>query len=218
MTRWSSNADAAVDDRPSEPRGLSMNWDWQDLGNQASRPDFDNGVPGGGSEIDRLLEVDEAFQRGLKEGEAAGLERALRELNPTRQAAEQAANQLTVLWEELTGRTEENVMALALVVARRILEKELRAAPELVGELVEKALTHFPLDQKIKVRLNPADLTFLSGEGPNRPPVETAGREVRWIPDDTVSRGGCLVEGPEHVVDGRLDTALERIYRTVFDD
>lgn len=195
-----------------------MSWDWQDLGMQASRPDLENGVPAGGSEIDRQLEIEEAYQRGLKEGEAAGLERALRELNPTRQAAEQAASQLTVLWEELTGRTEENVMALALVVARRILEKELKTSPETVARLVEKALTHFPLDQKIRVRLNPADLTFLSGEGQSGPPVETAGREVRWIPDGTVSRGGCLVEGPEHVVDGRLDTALERIYRTVFDD
>jgi flagellar biosynthesis/type III secretory pathway protein FliH len=218
MTRWSSDADVVLEDRSFGARGLSMNWDWQDLGTQASRPDLEAGVPVGGSEIDRELEIDEAYQRGFKEGEAAGLERALRELNPTRQAAEQAASQLTVLWEELTGRTEENVMALALVVARRILERELKSSPEMVAKLVEKALTHFPLDQKIKVRLNPADLAFLSGEGQSGPPVETSGREVRWIPDGTVSRGGCLVEGPEHVVDGRLDTALERIYRTVFDD
>ena len=35
------------------------------------------------------------------------------------------------------------------------------------------------------------------------------------IPDETVSRGGCVVEGPERIVDGRVEGALERIYRTV---
>jgi flagellar biosynthesis/type III secretory pathway protein FliH len=195
-----------------------MNWDWKDLGSRASQPGLSEEILAGDPEMGREAELDEAYQRGLRDGEAKGLKKALRELDPSRQAAEQVASQLAVLHEELTGRTEENLLALALAVARQILEREVQIAPEAVANLVSSALSHFPLDQKIKVRLNPSDLTFLSGEGADGPEVETVGREVRWIPDDTVSRGGCLVEGPEHVVDGRLDSALERIYRTVFHD
>jgi flagellar biosynthesis/type III secretory pathway protein FliH len=195
-----------------------MNWDWQDLGSEASRVGAHLENPRVSPGVQKENELQEAFQRGFREGEASGLDRALRELDPSRQAAEKAANQLTVLREELKGQTQENILALALVVARRVLEKELRTQPGVVAELVEKALTQFPLDQKIRVRLNPADLKFLSEEGPNRPAVDAAGREVRWTPDESVAPGGCIVEGPEHVVDGRLDTALERIYRTVFHD
>jgi flagellar biosynthesis/type III secretory pathway protein FliH len=28
-----------------------------------------------------------------------------------------------------------------------------------------------------------------------------------------VERGGCVIEGRDRIVDGRVDTALERIYR-----
>jgi len=195
-----------------------MTWDWQDLGARASRTGLHRGGRLEAPEIRREAELEEAYKRGFQEGEASGLERALRELDPSRQAAEKAASQLAVLHEELTNHTHENIMALALIVARKVLEKEIRAAPEAVSDLVEKALVHFPLDQKVKVRLNPDDLTFLAGESTDGTPAETPGREVRWIPDDAVTAGGCIVEGPEHVVDGRLDTALERLYRTVFHD
>ena len=195
-----------------------VNWDWKDLAASASKTGLRGGqslqTPG----AQREAELEAAYQQGFRDGEASGLERALRELDPSRQAAEKAASQLSVLREELKTHTQENILALALIVARRVMEREIQAAPGTVAELVEKALAHSPLDQKIRVRLNPADLTFISGEGPNQQPAETVGREVRWTPDDTVAPGGCIVEGPEHVVDGRLDTALERIYRTVFHD
>jgi flagellar biosynthesis/type III secretory pathway protein FliH len=45
-----------------------------------------------------------------------------------------------------------------------------------------------------------------------------AGRSVRWISDPEIRPGGCLVESRERLVDGRVDTALERIYRTIIED
>jgi flagellar biosynthesis/type III secretory pathway protein FliH len=218
MTWWSNDAGPTVCPEPTKGRGASMSWDWQDLGSRVPRAGFEDGGLAEDPAVDREKELEEAYSRGFREGEAAGLERALRELDPSRQAAERAASQLNILREELTGQTQENVMALALAVARQVMQREVQTTPGAVAELVEKALTHFPLDQKIRIRLHPADLVFISGEGTDAPPVEAGPREVRWIPDDSVSRGGCLVEGPEHVVDGRLDTALERIYRTVFHD
>ena len=29
------------------------------------------------------------------------------------------------------------------------------------------------------------------------------------------TRGGCLVEGRERIIDGRVDTSLERAYRSI---
>jgi flagellar biosynthesis/type III secretory pathway protein FliH len=39
--------------------------------------------------------------------------------------------------------------------------------------------------------------------------------EILWQADAHVVRGGCLVEGRERVLDGRIDTALERVYRSL---
>ncbi len=195
-----------------------MSWDWQDLGNQAVANGKDGLLTAEGMEAQHETALEEAFQEGFRTGEAAGLERALRELDPSRQAAEKAASQLSTLREELNSQNQENILALAMAVAKKVMEGEIQAKPGYVAEMVEKALSHFPLDQKIRVRLNPSDLKLFTGKTGENAPVESGGREVRWTPDDSVAQGGCIVEGPEHVVDGRLDSALERIYRTVFND
>ena len=41
----------------------------------------------------------------------------------------------------------------------------------------------------------------------------TGDREARWLPDASIAPGGCVVEGRERIIDGRIDTALERVYR-----
>jgi flagellar biosynthesis/type III secretory pathway protein FliH len=40
-------------------------------------------------------------------------------------------------------------------------------------------------------------------------------REVRISSDPNVMRGGALIEGRERIVDGRVDTALERVFRAI---
>jgi flagellar biosynthesis/type III secretory pathway protein FliH len=46
---------------------------------------------------------------------------------------------------------------------------------------------------------------------------DSAGRmqDVRWVADPHIVRGGCLVEGRERIIDGRVDTSLERAYRSI---
>ena len=41
----------------------------------------------------------------------------------------------------------------------------------------------------------------------------TGSRDASWLADPRLARGGCLVEGRDRIVDGRVDTALERAYQ-----
>lgn len=112
-----------------------------------------------------------------------------------------------------TANAEENLAALAVVVAQHIVEREVTIDPTIVRDLVRRALAEFPLDQVIIVRLHPDDITTCGG----MLTPDAAGRmqDVRWIADPTLHRGGCLVEGRERVIDGRVDTSLERAYRSI---
>jgi flagellar biosynthesis/type III secretory pathway protein FliH len=109
----------------------------------------------------------------------------------------------------------ENISALALAVARHIIGREVRAEPAVVAELVKRALAEFPIDQPLRVRVNPHDLSLLSRPAPDATaPVAIApNRDVRWMADSRIQPGGCVVEGRERIIDGRVDTALERLYR-----
>lgn len=105
---------------------------------------------------------------------------------------------------------EENIAALAVMVARHIVQREVHADPSFVSELVERAMAQYPLDQEITIRINPEDLVAC------RTSIDDHGRrELRWISDASILRGGCLMEGRERIIDGRVDTALERAYRSL---
>lgn len=108
---------------------------------------------------------------------------------------------------------EENLAVLAVAVARQLIAREVEADASIVSTLVQNALAQFPLDQAVTIRLHPDDVDSCNAllqatEGTRYP-------EIRWLPDLHVHRGGCLVEGRERIIDGRVDTALERIYRAI---
>lgn len=191
-----------------------MNWTWQDLASDTRR----NGSREPSPEVmeaQRERELEKAYERGFNDGVAVGRSQAIRELQPNLQASVRVVEEVEDFKETLLGQMEENLTALALAVARQLMEREVHAEPEVVANLVRKALSHFPLDQKLRIRLHPADLSGMSREQSGGQAPVAGGREVRWIPDETIARGGCMVEGPERIVDGRVETALERIYRTV---
>ncbi len=159
--------------------------------------------------------VGEAFERGLEEGRLAGEIAERARLRTAVKAAAEALDEIRESEVRWTGAIEENICALAVAVARHVIGRELKEEAGPVLELVRAALVEFPIDQPIRIRLNPADLLAIrqlddAGE-PGDPLAQD--RDARWIADSHVAPGGCVVEGRERIVDGRVDTALERIYR-----
>ena len=213
---WSWN-DPGVDVfEPGREEGRSMNWTWQDLASETDRG-TSNSLSPEVLEAQRARELEEVYEQGFSEGLSAGRRQTMKELQPNLQASVNVVAEVEDFKTALLEQMEENLTALALAVARQLMEREVRTEPEVVANLVRKALSHFPLDQKLRIRLHPADLSGISREQSGGQAPVAGGREVRWIPDEAIARGGCMVEGPERIVDGRVEAALERIYRTVND-
>jgi flagellar biosynthesis/type III secretory pathway protein FliH len=162
----------------------------------------------------------DAFARGRAEGyaagEAAGKARghadALATLAAPQAALRAAVEQLTAAEQRWLALLAENVCALAVGVARHVLDRELTTDPSLVATLAQRAIDEFPLDQALVLRLHPDDVAAVQAA---LPPAALGTRELRLAADAHVARGGCLIEGRERIVDGRVDTALERIFRTI---
>jgi flagellar assembly protein FliH len=154
----------------------------------------------------------EAYDRGYEEGRLAG-ERAERaRLRSAFDAANDALCTLTANQSEWAAAFEDNVCALATAIARNLMERELRADPMLLRALVKRATIEFGVAEPVRVRVNPTDLSALSIAADMHGVAEPLGH---WTPDATIAPGGCVVEGQERIVDGRVDTALERLYRRV---
>lgn len=167
------------------------------------------------AEAERDRMVAEAYAQGFEEGRVEGEAAEGARLAGAVRGAEAALDEIRAGEMRWTGTIEENVCALAVAVARQVLERELHTGPEDVVALVRRALAEFPVDQPLRIRVNPADLASIAAlrDEEGKPVAVTGGREAAWMADPQVGRGGCLVEGRERIVDGRVDAALERLYR-----
>lgn len=164
-------------------------------------------------------ELEEAWQRGYEEG----LRQARAEMGAQLQSALATLEEVVArvrsgerTWLETL---QDNLCALATAIARHVIGRELKGDAHAVAELVRRALSLFPMQEALRVRLHPADLstlTLASTEDGASIPV-APGREIQWVADSEIQPGGCLVEGRHRVVDGRVDHALERIYQKLAD-
>lgn len=159
--------------------------------------------------------AERAYQRGVAEGRAQAEAEAAARLESTAAALQDAAAQVRENERKFTGQLEENLAAVAVAIARHIIGREVNTDPAAVAVLVRRAVAEFPMDQPLRIRVHPADLALLTtARGPDGEPMALAGgRDVTWLADPRLERGGSIVEGRERIVDGRVDEALERVFR-----
>jgi flagellar biosynthesis/type III secretory pathway protein FliH len=156
--------------------------------------------------------TEDGYARGYEQGFRAG---EFAEAARLRSAIEAVDSALTSIQQEAArwiGNAEENICALAVTVARQVLARELTAEPGLVVKLVQEALKEYPVSERLRVRMNSADLHVVARalEADER---ALGGRTIRWNSDPRLSPGSCVIEGNERIVDGRVDAGLERLYR-----
>ncbi len=164
----------------------------------------------------RQAELDAAYLRGVQEGRDQGEQAERARLRGAMMAAESALDDVRTGEARWLANIEENIAAISIGVAQQVLTREVSISSDVVVDVVSRAVQEFGLDQALSIRVNPGDLeSLMSAErvSGDEPTAITKGREVRWTSDARIEKGGCVVEGRERIVDGRVDTALERLYR-----
>jgi len=166
---------------------------------------------------DRLAALErEAFAKGYEQGERAGLEAGGKRAEAMLRRVAQTLEDLATLRESLIRQTERQVVQLALVIARRIVQREVSLDEEFIAALTHVALDRLGHRAGATVRLHPEDYT-----------VVMAGRGETWngsegpvtvVPDVSVSRGGCVVESELGFIDASLDAQFQEMARAVLGD
>ncbi|TVR54305.1 MAG: hypothetical protein EA421_08940 [Gemmatimonadales bacterium] len=217
MSWWSEGPASRVLNDP----GLVPVWNWEDFGHGGGDGAFqdlaDSSLPlmdGQALEAERETGFRAGYDEGLEAGRTDGEARAEARFRDALDAVKTALTGIEALTEARWEAAEERVLVLALAVARRLLDREIRTDPAEVAQLVRSALSLFPSEVPLKVRLNPEDLSALvqPAEGEVAPPSLGRGGSLRWEADPDLGRGDVYVEAPERILDGRVTTCLERIW------
>lgn len=150
----------------------------------------------------------QGYAQGLDEGRAIGLAQgraeAGRETARLRQIADAFAKEVARADETVA----DEMLNLALDLAKAMLKTALKARPELVLPIVGEAIRYLPsVQQPALLMLNPQDAPLVREHMQDE--LEKAGWRI--VEDAQIGRGGCRIDTASNQVDASAPVRWQRI-------
>jgi flagellar assembly protein FliH len=159
-------------------------------------------VPAGPSpeELQQIREQarNEGYQAGHAEGQEAAREEARR--------LGQAAVKLEQALEGIDQQVADELLALALEIARQVIRREVGARADLILDVVREALAQLP-HQHAAIFLCPADASLLRSYMGDA--LGHAGHRIHE--DPKLAPGDCVLESGGSLLDGTVATRWRRV-------
>ncbi len=160
----------------------------------------------------RLASIErEAFAKGYEQGERAGLEAGSARTEAMLRQLTQTIEELAHLRKAMIRQTEEQMVRLALAMAKRVVRREIALDKDFALAMARVALDRLGERTSTSIRLHPDDFAVAAG----RQVEEWAGAHVSVVSDAAVTRGGCVVESDLGMVDGTIEAQFDEIARAV---
>ncbi|WP_028104779.1 flagellar assembly protein FliH [Pseudoduganella violaceinigra] len=159
---------------------------------------------------------EQARQQGYDEGYKAGQEEGMAQaLDEQRAATEQAVAPVRAIADNFSAALREadqaignEILELALHLAKGLVKTSLRIKPELVLPIVREAIEYLPvLQQPALLILNPDDALVVRDSIAEE--LDKGGWRV--IDDPTIERGGCKVDTASNQIDATVASRWQRL-------
>lgn len=108
------------------------------------------------------------------------------------------------------------VTQLAMMVARRVLGRELQFAPEAVVDMVKKTLGEKARQRReVTLRVHPEDAVHLREHKASLAEVLSRSKDIRIVEDEQVPPHGVIIETEAGTIDAKLETQLQALERAL---
>lgn len=154
---------------------------------------------------------DEAWQKGLAEGIAAGKQE-------TEQRAARYDELLRALarpFDELDESVEKQLVELSIAIVKQLFRREIKTNPTHIIGVVREAIQLLPIaSRSVQVHLHPDDASLV------RDTLSPAESEPAWsiVEDPLISPGGCQVTTENSQVDATAEARLQAVINAALGD
>jgi flagellar assembly protein FliH len=171
-------------------------------------------VPVGISEEVHLQEVQESYEKGFEEGKR----QAERGLANVFKALRDAVEDLVALKESVLRASEEDLLKLAVMIARKVIHQEIATDRLILAKVVSAAVSNASDRDELVIRLNPEDHRLVSAHKHLYLGGCSDERLVELRADDVIAPGECIVDTVMGEIDARTDSQLDEIFRRLLDE
>lgn len=163
--------------------------------------------------------INNAWRKGSTEGNAAGIKEGEKRAKASFDLKlDDIFSRFAIYLDEVESSRRglytavyDDALTIARAVARRILNAELVADPDLAARTVRTALSYIADKNRLRIRVNPVDLPALTGRADLWSSVSERIENVALEPDERITRGGCIVESAGGIADARIETQMSAI-------
>ena len=143
------------------------------------------------------------WEQGLSEGRQAARGELKLQADRLQRIIEQLASPLAQAGQDV----QDELVNLAMAIARQVVVRELNTQPEQIRDVVTQAIAALPAGNRhLRIHLHPEDAHLL---------IENIdvheGGSWKIIEDVSLTRGGCIVDAGATRIDARLETRLQDI-------
>jgi len=157
-------------------------------------------------ELARLRE--ESQRKGFEQGYAEGVAKAREEGMVFVARLESLIQSLATPLEQLSDEVEDELVKLAVAVAKQIVRRELKMEPVQVIGVVKEALSALPVaSQNIKLHLHPEDAKLVA----ETLLANVTERKWELVENPAMQRGGCHIETDIASVDATIESRVAAI-------
>lgn len=169
---------------------------------------------------------DEAKRHGYEEGYAAGMKKADEEIEKRAEAKarqeidrglqsgfqtlDTLSQAITKAKEEWLFRWEAAAIRLCIAMSEKILRAELANRPHLTQEMIREILDVVSSEQRLVVRIHPDDAPYFEQPADAQDERPRFHQVAEFVADPDLNPGDCLVESDQGILDGRIETQLNR--------
>ena len=151
------------------------------------------------------------YDQGVAEGERRAGARDLAARQQTETLFVNAVRRLDDTWTSLYQTVEDDVTALAFSLATRILRETITERQDAVLSLAKAALATVRESGVVTVRTHPSDVPALEAARAELCRDRATALTLHVEGDSSLSRGSCVVQSANRLVDASLDTQLLRL-------
>lgn len=160
------------------------------------------------TEIEQILQQarEEGFAKGKEEGYQAGFKEGQQQPLAEAQRLAQAASKLERALDDLDATVADELLALAVELAREVIRQELSSRPETLLNVVYEALEELP-HQHAVIYLHPEDAALLRSHLGEQ--LAHGGHRIHE--DLDLARGDCVLEAGGTQVDATVAMRWRRV-------
>jgi len=147
----------------------------------------------------------ESYERGLSEGIRKGRELEKNETLQTLQAMSVIVKEMSALKKSTLENLEGEIVQLSLAVAEKVIHLEATTNREVIRGVLKEAIKNIGDRENMKIRVHPQDFHFMIEIKNDFLQSFDGIRNMTFAEDESIQRGGAIIETICGEVDARLD-------------